>query len=92
MWNVKAKMIPVILRANGTISKSLRQYMSKVPRKHEVMELPKTAVEGTAHINAESTNVKVKVMVKFPCYRPGVAQRVGRGIALLFHDRDTRRG
>jgi len=25
-------------------------------------------------------------------YRPGVAQRVGRGIALLFHDRGTRRG
>ena len=25
-------------------------------------------------------------------YRPDVAQRVGRGIALLFHDRDTRRG
>ena len=30
--------------------------------------------------------------VKFSCYRPGVAQRVGRGIALLFHDRGTRRG
>jgi len=30
--------------------------------------------------------------VKWSCYRPGVAQRVGRGIALLFHDRDTRRG
>ena len=25
-------------------------------------------------------------------YRPGVAQTVGRGIALLFHDRGTRRG
>ena len=25
-------------------------------------------------------------------YRPGVTQRVGRGIALLFHDRGTRRG
>ena len=25
-------------------------------------------------------------------YRPGVAQRVGTGIALLFHDRGTRRG
>jgi hypothetical protein len=25
-------------------------------------------------------------------YRPDVAQRVGKGIALLFHDRDTRRG
>ena len=30
--------------------------------------------------------------VKCPRYRPGVAQRVGRGIALLFHDRGTRRG
>ena len=34
------------------------------------------------------------VLVKVKCsrYRPGVAQRVGRGIALLFHDRGTRRG
>jgi len=33
-----------------------------------------------------------KVKVKWSHYRPGVAQRVGRGIALLFHDRSTRRG
>jgi hypothetical protein len=30
--------------------------------------------------------------VKWSRYRPDVAQRVGRGIALLFHDRGTRRG
>jgi len=30
--------------------------------------------------------------VKISRYRPGVAQRVGRGIAVLFHDRGTRRG
>jgi len=35
---------------------------------------------------------EIKVKVKWSCYRPGVAQRVGRGIALLFHDRGTRRG
>jgi len=34
----------------------------------------------------------VKVKVKWSRYRPSVAQRVGRGIALLFHDRGTRRG
>ena len=34
----------------------------------------------------------VKVKVKWSHYRPGVAQRVGRGIALHFHDRGTRRG
>ena len=30
--------------------------------------------------------------VKCSRYRPGVTQRLGRGIALLFHDRGTRRG
>ena len=34
----------------------------------------------------------LKVKVKWSRYRPGVAQRVGRGIALLLHDRGTRRG
>ena len=33
-----------------------------------------------------------KVKVKLSRYMPGMAQRVGRGIALLFHDRGTRRG
>ena len=30
--------------------------------------------------------------VKWSRYRPGVAKRVGKFLALLFHDRDTRRG
>ena len=30
--------------------------------------------------------------VKWSRYRPGVAQRVGRDVAVLFHDRGTRRG
>ena len=33
-----------------------------------------------------------RVKVKGSRYRPGVAQRVGRGVALLFHDCGTRRG
>jgi len=37
-----------------------------------------------------STIQWVKVKVKWSRYRPGVAQRVGRGIALLFHDCGTR--
>jgi len=32
------------------------------------------------------------VKLKWSCYRPGVAQRVGSGIALLFHGRGTRGG
>ena len=50
MWNVKTKVIPVIIWATGTTSKSFRKYMSNIPGKHEVKELQKTAILGTAHI------------------------------------------
>ena len=50
MWNVKTKVIPVIIRATGTFSKSLKKYVSNIPGHHEVKELQKTAILGTAHI------------------------------------------
>jgi hypothetical protein len=50
MWNVKTKVMPVMIWVTGTISKSLRKYVSNVPGKHEVKELQKTAILGTAHI------------------------------------------
>ena len=50
MWNVQVKVIPIIIMATGTISKSLRQYLSNLPGKQEIKELQKTAVLGTAHI------------------------------------------
>ena len=50
MWNVKTKVIPVIIGATGTISKSFRKYVSNIPEKHEVKELQKTAILGTAYI------------------------------------------
>jgi hypothetical protein len=50
MWNVKARVIPVIIGATGTISKSFRKYLSSIPGNHEVKELQKTAILGTARI------------------------------------------
>jgi len=49
MWNVKTKVIPVIIGATGTISKSFRKYVSNIPGNHKVKELQKTAILGTAH-------------------------------------------
>jgi hypothetical protein len=34
MWNLRAKVIPVIIGATGTTSKSFRKYLSNVPGKH----------------------------------------------------------
>ena len=49
MWNVETKVIPVIKGVTETISKSFRKYASNIPGKHEVKELQKTAILGTAH-------------------------------------------
>ena len=50
MWNVKTKVIPVIIGATGTISKTFRKCVSNIPGNHEVKKLQKTAISGTAHI------------------------------------------
>jgi len=39
MWNVKTKVISVIIGTTGTISKSFRKYVSNIPGKHEVKEV-----------------------------------------------------
>jgi hypothetical protein len=50
IWNVNTNVMPVIIGLNGTISESFRKYVSNTPGKHEVKELRKTAILGTAHI------------------------------------------
>jgi len=49
-WNVKTKVISVIIVATETISKSFRKYLSNLAGKHEIKELQKTAIFGSAHI------------------------------------------
>jgi hypothetical protein len=49
MWNVKTNETPIIIGADGTISKSFRKYLSSIPGKHDIKELQKTATLATAH-------------------------------------------
>jgi len=50
MWNVKKRVIPVIIGATGTASKSFTKYVSDLPGNHDVKELQKTAILSTAYI------------------------------------------
>jgi hypothetical protein len=49
MWNVKVKVIPVIIGATGIISKSLKQYLSNIPGKQKIKKQQKLAIFGAAH-------------------------------------------
>jgi hypothetical protein len=50
MWNIKAWVIQVIIRATGAISELSRTYVSTILGNREVGELQKTAILGTARI------------------------------------------
>jgi hypothetical protein len=43
-WNVKRRVVPVIIGVAGTISKSFRKYVSTIPGNRVFRELQKTAV------------------------------------------------
>jgi hypothetical protein len=48
MWDVKTKVMPVIIGEAGTMSRSFTKYLNNIPGKHDVRELQNTATQGTA--------------------------------------------
>jgi len=50
MWNLKCKIIPVIIGANGTVTRSLRKNLATVPGKHSIDSLQKIDILGTSNI------------------------------------------
>ena len=59
MWKVKTCVIPVIIGATGTISKSFRKYISNIPGNHEVKEPENSHIGHCAH-TSESANLKLQ--------------------------------
>jgi len=59
MWIVRVKVILLIAGATGTISKSLRRYLSKKSGRRESKGLHKIAVFGHCTHTTGSANVKV---------------------------------
>jgi hypothetical protein len=58
MWNVKTNVIPLIIGATGTISKSFTKYLSNITGKHEITEPRENSHIGQGIHTLESTNIK----------------------------------
>ena len=58
-----------------------------------ISSIPHMSRKGKITMGNKKQNLRctIIIMIQWSRYSPGVAQRVGRGIALLFHDRGTRR-
>jgi hypothetical protein len=57
MWNVKARVIAVIIGATGTVSKSFRKYVSDIPGNQGVKEIQNSHIGHCMHTSG-SANVK----------------------------------
>jgi hypothetical protein len=50
MWNLKCRIIPVIIGATGIVTRNLKKNLEAAPGKHSIDSLQKTAILGTSHI------------------------------------------
>ena len=50
LWNVKAKVVPVVIGALGSTTAHLEQHLENIPGTHNVGSLLKSALLGSAHI------------------------------------------
>ena len=58
-WNIKTKVIPVIIGTTGTISKSLKKYLTNIPRAQN-QGTTENSHMGHCTLTSESTDVKVQ--------------------------------
>ena len=49
MWNLKCTIVPVIIGANGIVTRSLWKNLETIQGKQSIDSLQKTAVLGTSH-------------------------------------------
>ena len=50
MWNLKCTIVPVIIGATGTVTRSLKKNLQAIPGTHPIDFLQEVAILGTSHI------------------------------------------
>ena len=58
MWNKKVEVISIIIGATGIVEKGIQSYLQKIPGKHNLYNLQRSAIPGTAHILRKVLSIK----------------------------------
>ena len=59
MWNKKVQVISIIIGATGIVEKGIQSYLQKIPGKHNLYNLQRSAMLGTAHILRKLLSIKL---------------------------------
>ena len=66
MWNKKVEVIPIIKGATGIVKKGIQSYLQRIPGKHNLYNLQRSAILGTAHNCKEGTINQARLKVTAP--------------------------
>ena len=58
MWNKKVQVIPIIIGATGIVEKGIQSYLQRIPGKHNLYNLQRSAILGTAHLLRKVLSIK----------------------------------
>ena len=58
MWNKKVQVIPIIIGATGIVEKGIQSYLQRIPGNHNLYNLQRSAILGTAHILRKVVSIK----------------------------------
>lgn len=58
MWSKKVEVIPVIVGATGIVDRRLKADLKKIPGRHNIHNLQRSALLGTAHILRKVLSIK----------------------------------
>ena len=59
LLNKKVEVIPVIIGATGIVDKNIKKYVGRIPGHHNIYNLQKSAILGTAHILRDVLSIKL---------------------------------
>ena len=58
IWNKKVEVIPVIIGATGIVDRNIKSFIRKIPGSHNIYNLQRSAILGTAHILRKVLSIK----------------------------------
>ena len=58
LWNKKVEVIPVIIGATGIVDKNIKKYVGRIPGCHNIYNLQRSTILGTAHILRKVLSIK----------------------------------
>ena len=58
MWDKTAEVVPIIIGATVVVEKNLKKYLNRIPGCHNVYNLQRSSILGTAYILRKVLSIK----------------------------------